>query len=98
MDRWFNIDFVTPNTPGQFGTAGRGLVPAPGWKTFDYLASKNFNMPREGHRLQFRFEAFNLTNKPQFWPANINIGRAPAGTISNAADPRLIQFALKYVF
>jgi len=103
VDRWFNTAFVVAVTPdqiaqGQYGNSGRNLIDGPGWKNFDFLAAKSFHMPWEGHVLQVRFEAFNFTNTPHFGAPTLNVSSAGAGAISSAADPRLIQFALKYNF
>ncbi len=98
VDRWFNTGFVIPGTPGTYGNAGRGLIDGPGWKNFDFQASKDFPMLREGHTLQFRFEAFNFTNTTHFGPPNLTIGNQNVGKITVADAPRIIQFALKYKF
>jgi hypothetical protein len=55
-------------------------------------------MPFEGHTLQFRAEAFNASNTANFSAPAAGIGTPTAGRITAAADPRRIQFALKYVF
>jgi hypothetical protein len=103
--RWFNDSALVPGTEGEFGNAGRGLIQAPGWKNIDFLMSKNFPMPFEGHHLQFRFEAFNLTNNAHLGAPSINatltqivIGNSASTRILRAGPPRQIQFALKYVF
>jgi hypothetical protein len=100
IDRWFNTDFAvaTPAGVGQIGNAGRNLIIGPGVKNFDFLLSRSFFMPWEGHFLQFRFESFNFTNTPAFGNPNTSIGTVNAGRITSAGDPRRIQFALKYVF
>ncbi len=104
VERWFNTDFAENVTrddvaEGRYGSAGRNLVWAPGWKSFDLLVSKNFYMPWEGHHMQFRFEAFNMTNTPHFGRPATNLDRrASVGIINAVEDPRLIQFALRYVF
>lgn len=67
-------------------------------KNFDFLLSRTFPMPIEGHHLQFRFKSFNLTNTPAFGNLNTTLGSANQGKITGAGDPRRIQFALKYVF
>ena len=47
-------------------------------------------------RLQFRADAFNLFNTPQFGFPNANIGSPTAGRItSTIGDNRSMQFALK---
>ena len=98
IDRWFNTDAFTNNVPGQHGNAGRNLIDQPGWKNFDFSASKAFPMPMEGHALHFRFESFNLTNTPHFGQPAHFFGRPGTATITTASDPRLIQFGLRYVF
>ncbi len=100
IDRWFNTAFVepTPAGVGAIGNAGRNLIIGPGVKNFDFLLSRSFPMPKEGHFLQFRFESFNLTNTPAFGNPNTSVGTVDAGKITSAGDPRRIQFALKYVF
>ena len=100
VDRWFNTDAYAPTAvPGDWPNAGRGLIDASGWKSFDFTASKKFYLPWEDQYVQFRFESFNFTNTPHFGPPNLTVGNNPAaGVITNAADARTIQFALKYVF
>lgn len=86
------------NVPGTIGNAGRNLIWAPGTKNLDLMLSRQFKMPWENHALQFRAEAFNATNTANFGSPATGIGTPTAGRITTAADPRRIQFALKYSF
>ncbi|MFB3903138.1 MAG: carboxypeptidase regulatory-like domain-containing protein [Acidobacteriota bacterium] len=98
VDCWFNPGFVKAGTPGTFGNAGRNLIDGPGWRNFDLVTSKNFAMPWKEHRLQVRFEAFNLTNTPHFGAPTLNVGSSSVGQITTADDGRIIQLAMKYIF
>jgi hypothetical protein len=54
---------------------------------------------REQMRLEFRAEAFNVFNHPQFGLPNANIGNAQAGSItSTVGNPRQLQGALRFQF
>jgi hypothetical protein len=50
--------------PGEVGD--RNVLRAPGYISLDAGLYKNFNMPWEGHTLQFRWEVFNVTNTQRF--------------------------------
>lgn len=88
--------FVLP-AEGQFGTAGRNSMRGPGSINFDLGIFKQFPV-REGHRLQFRAEFFNLPNHANLGLPNNNLQSPQFGQITSAGAPRVIQFALKYVF
>ena len=95
MDRWFDTAaFVTP-APLTYGNAGRNILYGPGRVNFDFSLFKEFRI-KEGMRLQFRGELFNLLNTAQFDLPNAAIGAANAGTITGiVGTPRQIQFGLK---
>ena len=86
---------------GQYpGTTGeRGIVRGAGSTTFDISAGKRFKLPFEGHSLQFRAEAFNAFNNVNFTTVSLSL-TAPStfGVFSAAAEPRVMQFALRYEF
>jgi hypothetical protein len=53
----------------------------------------------ERFKLQFRAEAFNALNRPQFGLPGTVIGSSTAGVISQQINlPRDVQFALKLIF
>ncbi len=113
IDRWLNTGAFAVarcqtgcgNTglfvgPKGYGNAGVSLFDAPGQKTWDFGVFKNFKIA-EGHTLQFRWEAFNFLNTPQFnapdnvfMPTNPNFGKISSTII----DQREMQFGLKYQF
>jgi hypothetical protein len=55
---------------------------------------------REGVRLQFRAEAFNLTNSPQFNVPSTSLSSSTAGvvTLTQVNDPRNMQMSLRLMF
>ncbi|MDX1983098.1 MAG: TonB-dependent receptor, partial [Bryobacteraceae bacterium] len=57
--------FVAP-PPLTFGTLGRSLAIGPGAFIGDLSVLKDFSMPWEGHKLQFRWESLNFANHANF--------------------------------
>jgi hypothetical protein len=98
IDHWFNInDFVVPQA-FTIGNAGRNILRGPGLQNWDLSLMKNFNFTERSY-LQFRAEFFNLLNHPNFGLPNPNIeDPIHGGQITNANDPRIMQFALKLYF
>jgi len=100
LDGYFNTGVFSAPPPYTLGNTPRLLstLRAPGLSSLDFSLFKNFTLP-EKFQLQFRAEAFNLTNTPQFGLPNTGIGSPVAGVIGNQANqPRTIQFALKLLF
>jgi hypothetical protein len=56
---------IDPNNPNLYGTAGRSLIRGPKYHTANLSLIRNFKL-KEGWRAQFRVEAFNLLNQPNF--------------------------------
>src|SRR3989454_371687 len=102
-DRFFDPRaFVLP-TQGTFGNVARGSLRGPGMFNVDTSFLKRIRVS-EGLNVQFRAEAFNVLNHPNFAYPNEVIfqGReysSSGGTINSTATPsRQIQFALKFLF
>jgi hypothetical protein len=52
----------------------------------------------ETRKLEFRAEAFNVTNSFIMNTLVTNFNSGNFGQVTSAKDPRIMQFALKYVF
>jgi hypothetical protein len=68
--------------PGFFGHVGRNTITGPGIANIDFEVHKQFRMVyNEHHSLQFRLEAFNALNHPNWKMPTLNIlaGSAFAG-------------------
>jgi hypothetical protein len=98
IDKWFDEFAFVASAPGVFGNTGRNVLYGPGSRNFDFILGKRFSMPWEGHAVQFRFESFNFTNTPTFGQPNAGLRGPATATITDADQPRRIQFALKYIF
>lgn len=84
------------------GTAPRVLdsVRAPGTNNTSMALSKDFPLNfREGTKLTFRWEAFNLFNHVQFAAPNATVGTSNFGQITSQANaPRIQQLSLRLNF
>ena len=96
IDHWFDLAAFTVQPQYTYGNSGRNILFGPGLKNLDLSLSKSFPLG-ETRRLQFRAESFNFTNTPAFGQPAATITAAGAGAITSAGDPRLIQFALKFI-
>jgi len=94
---WLNPASYMVAPQYTFGDLGRNSARAPGVENWDLAVYKNFDI-HEGLYCQFRVEAFNLFNHTNFGAPNGTFGTSSFGIISNAADPRLGQVGLKFVF
>jgi hypothetical protein len=79
------------------GTSSRNPVRGPGFQDLDLALIKRTAI-REKMSLEFRAEAFNLTNTPPLSAPNAVLGTPGFGSITSAGDPRVVQFALKLNF
>ena len=52
----------------------------------------------EAQKIEFRAETFNITNSVRLSNPTTNFNSNTFGQILSAQDPRIMQFALKYIF
>ncbi len=95
--QWFNTAAFAFPAPGTFGNAGRNILDGPGFQNVNLSLVKNTHFA-ERVNLQFRAEAFNLFNHPNFNLPDNFLGSPTFGRITSARDPRHIQFGLKLLF
>ncbi len=102
--QFFNINAFAPQPLGTIGTTHRNSLFGPDFRHVDVSLFKDFAVT-ERLALQFRAEAFDVTNTPNFYISSGNgatqFGNSQFGTI-NQTDPnyvpRQLQFALKANF
>ena len=95
--QWWNPAALAVPEALTYGNAGKGILRIPGRQQWDFSAYKSFRFS-EKYSAQFRFEAFNFTNTPQFNAPNTTVGNRNFGLITGAANPRNLQLGLKFIF
>jgi hypothetical protein len=95
---WFNPAAYTEPAAYTYGNVSRNSVWGPGLVSWDSSVMKMFPIWKE-QNLQFRFEAFNVPNHPNFAIPGGSLQSTTFGVItSTATDMRQLQLSLKYIF
>ena len=100
LNQWINASVFSTPAAYAFGNSPRTFNNVRSDKTHNVdLSFMKDTMLVENLRLQFRAEAFNLTNTPVFAPPNASYGSPTFGVVSSQANqPRVVQLALKLLF
>jgi hypothetical protein len=103
VNQWFNTTdnpaFVAA-AAGTFGNESRNAIEGPGYTEADVALARAFPI-HQNVALHFRAESFNIANHPNFYnpnPSTDTFGSGSFGKISQAFDPRQLQFSLKLLF
>jgi hypothetical protein len=98
-NNWLNAAAFQTAIAGTYGNAGRNIVQTAGVSSVDLSLFKDFPVTEKA-KLQFRAEAFNLPNHPNFRSDSLNTswGSASFGEYSAARPSRQLQVALKLIF
>lgn len=98
INNWFNTAAFTTPAAYTFGNSGRNILRGPGLTNTDLGLSRVIAI-RERFNVEFRAEAFNLFNTPQFGLPSTTLGTSTVGVISTTVNPqRELQFALRIAF
>jgi hypothetical protein len=109
VNQYFDTSLFTVNAVGTYGNAPRNMLAGPGLFNIDMAAIKYFPI-NERMKFQFRAEFFNLLNNVNFTVPGLGsaspdesavgniVGTGNFGKLTFAADPRILQFALKLLF
>ena len=95
--RWFNTGAFVAAAPFTIGTSTRNPVRGPGYKNLDFALMRRVPFATN-KAVEIRAEVFNATNTPPLLAPNTTVGAAAFGTVTSAGDPRVVQFALKFMF
>jgi len=88
-----------PTCATLFGSSGLGIILGPGNVNWDTSILKTTHITEKA-TIQFRTDFFNILNHPQF--SNPGVAQNTPNTFgvitTTATNPRIIQFALKFMF
>jgi hypothetical protein len=98
LNQYFNPAAFAPNQPGRYGNVGRNLLTGPSQNVTNLSLVKAFPISERWGKLQLRGEFFNLFNHTNFGLPEARINNRNVGKISSSGDPRIMQFALRYLF
>jgi hypothetical protein len=88
--------FTSP-AAGTYSTLPPFTIVNPSNLQNDFALTRTFKTG-SAREIQFRWEVFNLINHVNFNAPVTSLNSASFGQIQTAADPRIMQFALKFTF
>ncbi|MBI3472103.1 MAG: TonB-dependent receptor [Candidatus Solibacter usitatus] len=94
---WFDTSAFTSPGPNRYGNTGRNGVRGPGFTNYDFSVFRTFPI-HERTQLEFRAEAYNLSNTPRFGNPVNSVNSGSFGQILGASGEREVQFALRLTF
>jgi len=104
---WMNFNAFQVPANGTFGNLPMNHLEGPGYVDLDLSVSRRFPF-KETQSIEIRFEGFNVANHPNFLnPGTANLAGGTNNTVMTASTfgqiqgdvgPRILQFAIKYVF
>jgi hypothetical protein len=99
ITHWLDISAFSRAPRGTWGNCGIGVARAPAYRNVDAVVAKRFSVGRDRY-VEFRAEAFNLTNTPSFGPPARDINSPNTfGTItSTVSTARTGELVLKLFF
>jgi len=95
--KYFNTAAFTPAGPFVIGNSSRNPVRGPGLQNADVMIGKTFRITEQVN-VEFRAEAFNVSNTPPLNDPNGIFGNAAFGSITSAGNPRDFEFVVKVHF
>ena len=95
---WFNTGAFA-EAMGVYGNTPRNALTGHNRHPLTLAIKRSFPLPWEQQHVDFRIEAFNALNQPQFSSPGTSQGSSSFGKISSTSiDNRELQLALKYIF
>ena len=104
---WFNTSNISQPAAFTYGNAGPGIIAPPHSWEIDLNLTRKVNIS-ERFALEFRMDAFNLTNHVNLGGGVAGYGGAPGvnstfgspgfGMITSAGPARLLQYGIKFLF
>ncbi len=94
---WFNSAAFARPAAGTFGVQPRNLLRNPPTWNLDFGLRKSLPI-KNAQRVEFRVEAFNVLNHPNWDTANGNPTSGSFGLVTGKVGSRVVQLATKYMF
>src|SRR6185369_13552790 len=97
LNNWFNPTAFAQPALGTYGNSGRNAYVGPSSRTVNLALVRAVRF-QNSQSIEARIEAFNAFNWFRWGNPITNFSDQNFGRILTAADPRIMQFALKYSF
>ena len=97
IGEWFNTAAFTLPPAGQFGNARRNSIEGPGSLLFNMALTKTFQI-KEGQILEFRLQAANVFNTPQYASIDTIVNSPTFGQVVSIGQMRTLQLSGRFRF
>ena len=97
LNEWFDTSTFAAPAYGFFGSASNGMIRGPAYTSVNVALYKTFPIISR-LAMQFRAEAFNVANHPNFEGVSTSLGSGNFGQVTSSRDPRILEFALKLLY
>lgn len=96
---FFNMAAFTVPPAGDFGNAGRNTIPGPGMVNFNMSLMRIVTLAQEkGIRLNFRIEANNIFNHPNYTGIATTVDATNYGRVTSVGGMRTLSMTMRLMF
>ncbi len=96
---YFNTSAFTLPPAGEFGNAGRNTIPGPGTVNFNMSLMRIMTLAQEkGIRLNFRVEANNIFNHPNYTGLATTVDAINFGRVTSVGNMRTLSMTMRLMF